>query len=132
MIDVVPTILEVTGVEKPTEWEGEPIPPAPGRSLVPAFQADVAIERDFLWWLHEGNRAIRVGDWKLVAAKGDPWALYDLRTDRAESRDLSEKQPAKAAELAARWEEYRQELTKLASKPAAAPRKPAGKSSSGR
>lgn len=28
--------------------------------------------RQGLWWLHEGNRALRAGDWKLVAAKGEP------------------------------------------------------------
>ena len=41
---------------------------APGRSLVPAFAKDNAVTHDSLWWLHEGSKAIRVGDWKLVAA----------------------------------------------------------------
>ena len=41
---------------------------------------------------------------ELVAAKGDAWALYDLKTDRAEQNDLSAKMPEKVKELAARWE----------------------------
>jgi arylsulfatase len=88
MIDIVPTILDVLDIEKPKDWEGETIPDAPGQSLVPAFAKDVSVERDCLWWLHEGNRALRAGDWKLVAAKGDPWELYNLKNDRAESQNL--------------------------------------------
>lgn len=116
MIDIIPTILEVLNHKKPTEWEGEPIPPAPGRSLLPAFARDVVLERESLWWLHEGNRAIRVGDRKLVAAKGDPWELYDLSNDRAESNSLATAQPEKVRELAALWNRQLEEMRTLAAK----------------
>jgi arylsulfatase A-like enzyme len=102
MIDIVPTILEIAGIEKPKEWKGEPIPEAPGRSLAPAFAKDETISRDSLWWLHEGNRAVRVGDWKLVAAEGDPWELYDLKTDRAEQHNLAARCPKKPRN----WNKY--------------------------
>jgi arylsulfatase len=104
LIDLVPTVLEVANISKPTTWEGQPIPPAPGRSLVPAFAQDAPIQRDSLWWLHEGNRAIRVGDWKLVAARGEPWELYDLSKDRAESTNLVEQRPEIAAALEKKWD----------------------------
>jgi arylsulfatase A-like enzyme len=125
VIDIFPTILELTGIEKPSQWMGEPVPEAPGRSLVAAFAEDVTIPRDSLWWLHEGNRAIRVGDWKLVAADGDPWALYDLKTDRAEQHDLAAVKPDKAKELADLWEQKKDEFTALARKTMAD--QPAGK-----
>jgi len=126
MIDIVPTILDVLGISKPTAWDGEPIPPAPGRSLAPAFVRDVTVERDFLWWLHEGNRAIRVGDWKLVAAKNEPWELYDLRDDRAESRNLAKDHPERVRELETLWNRQLEETSRLAAK--TAPRKkPAAK-----
>lgn len=115
-IDIVPTILELAGIQKPKEWNGEPIPEAPGRSLVPAFAKDVDIPRDFLWWLHEGNRAVRVGNWKLVAAKGDPWELYDMRTDRAEQINLADKMPEKVKELERVWQEQTDRFTELAGK----------------
>ena len=42
---------------------------------------------DSFWWLHVGNRAVRVGDWKIVAAgEKNPWELYNLAVDRGESR----------------------------------------------
>jgi arylsulfatase len=114
MIDIVPTVLELAGVERPREWDGRPLPEAPGRSLVPALAKDVTIPRDSLWWLHEGNRAIRVGDWKLVAAKGEPWELYDLSTDRAEQHDLASRKPDKVRELEAAWQNQTDAFTALA------------------
>lgn len=120
VIDIVPTILDVLKIEKPAQWQGENIPPAPGKSLAPAFAEDVVIEREFLWWLHEGNRALRVGDWKLVAAKGDPWELYDLRTDRAESKNLANQHPGKVQELAALWNRQLDEASRLVASPAPA------------
>ncbi|WP_145029795.1 arylsulfatase [Caulifigura coniformis] len=114
VVDIVPTVLELAGVAPTREWKGEALPPAPGKSLVPAFAADVTVKRDSLWWLHEGNRAVRVGDWKLVAAKGDAWALYDLKTDRAEQNDLSKAMPDKVRELEQVWQKQTDEFTELA------------------
>ena len=116
VIDIVPTILDLAGVSKPAEWEGEKIPAAPGKSLVPAFAKDVMIERDQIWWLHEGNRAVRIGNWKLVAADGDPWELYDLSVDRAESNNLAAKMPGKAKELEEAWNRQLKEMGELAEK----------------
>ena len=58
-----------------------------------------------IWYSHEGNRAIRSGDWKLVAAKGDPWELYNLGEDRNESTDLSSAHPDTVKELARVWQD---------------------------
>jgi len=114
MIDIVPTVLEIVGIEKPTLWDGAAIPVAPGKSLVPAFAKDETIVRDSLWWLHEGHRAVRVGDWKLVAAKNDPWELYDLKSDRAEQHNLALIMPDKVKELESVWQLQTDEFTALA------------------
>ena len=114
VVDIVPTILELAGVTKPADWKGQAIPVAPGKSLVPALKSDVTIERPSLWWLHEENKAIRVGDYKLVAAKGDAWELYDLKTDRAEQFDLAAKMPEKVKELADLWQKQTDDTIALA------------------
>jgi arylsulfatase len=103
VVDIVPTILELAGGAWPEEVGASPRPPSPGRSLVPTFKQNVAIERDALWWLHEGNRAIRVGDWKLVAARDQPWEIYNLASDRAENDNLVAKQHERANELEQLW-----------------------------
>lgn len=102
-IDFVPTVLDIVGAEKPNTWNNEPVPAAPGRSLLASFASDKTIKRDLLWWMHDGHRAVRVGDWKLVAANNDPWALYNLKTDRAETVDLAKTNPEKAIELQLAW-----------------------------
>jgi len=76
------------------------------------------VTRDSLWWLHEGNRAIRSGDWKLVSAKKDAnrWELYDLKTDRTEMHNLAQKHPQKVRELKAKWQQRFNQIRKLASR----------------
>ena len=105
VVDLAPTILQLAGSVLPQRFADLDVPPAPGRSLVPAFTADVVIERPSLWWQHEGNRALRVGDHKIVAAGKDAaWELYDLRSDRSETRDLATEQPERVRTLAAQWQ----------------------------
>jgi arylsulfatase A-like enzyme len=116
VIDFVPTALELAGIAAPKEWKGEPLPSAPGRSLVPALANDATVTRDSLWWLHEGHRAVRVGDWKLVAAKGEPWELYDMKTDRAEQQNLAAKMPDKVKELEQTWQRQTASFTEFAKK----------------
>jgi arylsulfatase A-like enzyme len=114
LIDFVPTLLEVAGTAASAKWNDEERPTLPGRSLVPAFAKDGTVTRDFLFFKHEGNRALRVGDWKIVASGADAaWELYDLAKDRSETTDLAGKHPDKVKELAALWskrdEEYRKQ-----------------------
>jgi len=116
VIDIVPTVLELAGVELERQSNGEWIPTAPGKSLVPAFAQDLTVQRDGLWWLHEGNRAIRVDEWKLVASKGDPWELYDLRSDRAEQHNLAAQLPDKVKELERAWQLKTDSFKELAMK----------------
>ncbi|MDB5347527.1 MAG: atsA 19 [Schlesneria sp.] len=106
LIDIMATCVDVSGASYPQEHAGEKIIPLEGRSLVPAF-GDGKIERDAIYWEHEGNRAIRVGDWKLVA-KGPaaPWELYDLKVDRTETADLAAQHPERVREMTAKWESW--------------------------
>ncbi len=121
VIDLVPTILEVAGGERSEPRGGRPVPPAPGKSLVPLFAKDGTVTHDSLWWLHEGNRALRAGNWKIVAAgEGSPWELYDLSTDRSETKDLAADRPDKVRPLAASWTRQFEDYAVLAAKDAPA------------
>lgn len=106
LVDVMATVVEVSGASYPKEFKGNAIQPMEGRSLKTAF-ADKPIEREALFWEHEGNAAVSVGDWKL-ARKGrqGPWELYDLKQDRTEQKDLSSSQPERVKELKAKWREW--------------------------
>jgi arylsulfatase len=117
IIDIVPTILEAAGGKRFDVWEGNPVPQPPGKSLVPLFTKDGTVAHDSIWWLHEGNRALRVGDWKIVAAGNDsPWELYDLSFDRSESENLARNKPEKVSEMAEIWKKQLAEFTTLARK----------------
>jgi arylsulfatase len=105
VMDLMPTCLELAGAEYPPARQSRVLPPLEGRSLVPAFGGE-AMAREALYWEHLGNRAVRAGDLKLVAAHKDAWELYDLAADRTELVDLAEQCPDKVAELAARWDAW--------------------------
>lgn len=99
VIDIVPTCLALAKTTFPTDATL----PLEGRSLVPAF-TDQPIARDALFWEHEGNAAIRVGDMKLVrAGRNGKWQLYDLAKDRTEQHDLADTRPDEVKAMAEKW-----------------------------
>jgi arylsulfatase A-like enzyme len=118
VIDVVPTVLELAGLGLAPAVAAQP--PLQGRSFVASLASATAPPaHDVLWWCHEGNRGVRVGDWKLVAEKRATWELYDLAQDRCETRDCAATEPARVVELEAAWNRVAAECRGLAS--AAAP-----------
>lgn len=122
VIDLAPTIVELAGGTWPATYNGQPIPPTPGRSLLPAFTKDGPPLHDSLWWLHEGNRALRVGDLKLVAAGTNAsWELYNLRADRSELTNLASQLPDQVSAMAQTWSNQWQEIRTLALKDAPPP-----------
>ena len=106
VIDIVPTLLDVTDATPSPTWNGANPPPLPGRSLVPAFQKNGTIDRDFLFWNHDGHHALRIGDWKLVTMAETDHALelYNLDADRCEMVNLATRYPDRAQAMAARWQ----------------------------
>lgn len=96
IIDIAPTCLNAAGLStKGME----------GQTLLPVFTKDSTQPRT-LFWEHEGNRAVRQGDYKLVAQHSTPWELYNMRKDRNELHDLSRSMPQKAAELKKLYEAW--------------------------
>jgi arylsulfatase A-like enzyme len=117
LIDVAPTLLELAGGKPATPARSETAPAPPGRSLVSVLTRDEATRTEPLWWLHEGNRAIRVGDWKLVMARDEDWQLYDLSCDRGETNNLADQYPDKARQLAQQWQQMADQFFAHAASP---------------
>jgi arylsulfatase len=112
VMDIPATILDMAGVAHPG-GEGTGIAPLEGKSLR-AVLADPAAEvrgpEDWVGWELFGNRAIRMGDWKLVSlcapyGTGD-WQLFDLGADPGETTDVASANPEIRDQLLAHWEEY--------------------------
>ena len=109
LIDIMATCVDVAGAEYPQELNGGEVTPLQGKSLVPVFRGE-SLDREFLFFEHEGNRALRHGDWKLVA-KGRAgrddvkWELYNIRTDRSELHDQSAENPDIFNMLKLKWQE---------------------------
>lgn len=119
VIDIMPTVLDLAGARYPATYQGKNITPVAGVSLVPAF-ANKPLNRQAVFWEHEMNRAVRTDEWKLVSTgklidggyglwkyyqKG-PWELYNMKADRAESRDLSAANPEMVKKLAKMWDDW--------------------------
>ena len=98
IIDLMPTFIELSGAEYPREYKGNPVKPLPGESIVPLLQGKPMNDRT-LFWEHEGNQALRQGNWKIISTfdrkerTSGPWELYNLDNDRSELNNLSEKYP---------------------------------------
>jgi len=111
VIDLVPTLLELAGVKPHQQGPAA----FPGKSLTGTFAGDVAWDRK-LWWYHQGNRAMRVGDWKIVAAKEEEWELFNLSIDPAETKNLAAGKPEKVQFLIKEWEGMLMNFQKVALK----------------
>jgi arylsulfatase len=106
LIDVMPTLLEVTGTRYPARYNGHELVPLQGRSFAPRFQGRSLRRAGPLFWEYVGNRAVNDGRWKLVANYKEAWELYDLESDRSETRNLAASQPERVQRMAAQWDAW--------------------------
>ena len=106
LIDVMATVVEISGAKYPDEFNGKAIIPMEGVSLRPAFNGKPLQRVEPIFFEHEGNRAIRFGKWKLVSKYMGGWELYDLEADRTELNSLTERHPEVVKDLSARWEAW--------------------------
>jgi arylsulfatase A-like enzyme len=100
IIDISATCYEIAGAQYPTEHHDTEITPLEGESFLPALQGRQLNREQAITIEHEGNRGIRIGDWKLVAEWNKPWEMYNISDDRTEQNNLidGEKDRAKAFE----------------------------------
>lgn len=106
VIDIMPTLVELSGAQYPDKHKGHEIIPMEGVSLKPLFDGGTIERSDAIYFEHTGKKGVRDGKWKLVSAYGLKWELYDMENDRTELNDLASKMPEKKAELAKMWEAW--------------------------
>jgi arylsulfatase A-like enzyme len=124
VIDLAPTFLELAGVDPPASWQGRPVAPMRGRSLVPLLAGEFRAREGPHEWLgfeFGGQRALRRGEWKLVLmpvpfGAGD-WLLYRIDRDPAELYDRAQAHADQKRELVALWEQYARENGVVLAKP---------------
>ncbi|RBP40462.1 arylsulfatase [Roseimicrobium gellanilyticum] len=105
LIDIMATVVDLSGATYPKELGGVAITPMEGVSLKAPFLGGKVVRSQPIFWEHEGNRAVRDGKWKLVA-KGPrgKWELYDMEADRTEQHDLAGQHQDVVKDMAAKWE----------------------------
>ena len=83
-----------------------------GVNLLPFLRGENASDpHEALFWRWRAEKAIRMGDWKLVCGKDQKqWRLIDLNQDAEEAHDLTTQHPEKAKELLARFDEWAKAL----------------------
>lgn len=106
LVDVMPTVLAATGVGYPDTIRGTKPIALEGTSLLPAFSGKPVGRRQPIFFMHEGNRGVREGRWKLVSKYLGDWELYEMEADRTEQHNLAAQQPAIVARLSAAWETW--------------------------
>lgn len=131
LIDFMPTAIDIAKAQYPEKQIGlhadVPLEPLMGRSLLPIFQGRERKQHDYLYFQFANNRALRVGDWKLVSPRGGPWELYNLSNDRVELNNLASQHPQRVEQMAAQWFKIGKEVDRLPKRHL----KPAGEKESG-
>jgi arylsulfatase len=106
LIDIMPTIVELSGAVYPKKFREFNIQPTEGKSLLPLLANVVWQPHDFLFWEHEGSRAVRSSRWKLVSEPSGEWELYDIKNDRSELENLASHYPDTVTALASHYEQW--------------------------
>lgn len=128
VMDIMATALDAAGVKYPDTFDGRPVTPMEGKSLLPVFKTGHREGHEMIFWEHEGHRAVREGRWKLVSYHGEQdealyqwwrfsprwtprtfateWHLYDLEADRTELNDVAAEHPERVRRMAAAYDRW--------------------------
>ena len=110
MVDILPTILAAAGAAPLADLGGHGLQAPDGEDLTPLLTGAEWRREQPIFWEHEGNAAIRAGEWKLVRRHGRPWELYQMDEDRTELNDLSPGDAERVGILEAEWVAWANEI----------------------
>jgi arylsulfatase A-like enzyme len=105
-LDILPTVVTAAGGKVDPAWKLD------GVDLMPYLTGkEEGKPHETFYWRFGPQMAIRHGDWKLVIGNGGSGRpeLYNLAADLSETTDLAAKNPEKAQELQALWDQWNAE-----------------------
>ncbi|MDR1923647.1 MAG: arylsulfatase [Planctomycetaceae bacterium] len=107
LVDIMTTCVDLANANYPDKRNGINVTKMQGTSLKPALKGESLKRTTPLFWEHEGNRAIRSGQWKLVAKSPlGEWELYDIESDRTEQNNVAKSHPEIVERLSKEWEDW--------------------------
>ena len=105
--DIMPTFINLAHASYPKMFNGNTITPLVGTDMLPALTGRKSSLHDYMYWEHQGNRAVRWKNWKAVWDQdARKWELYDIATDRVERNDMAERQPKVLRRLVDKWNQW--------------------------
>lgn len=106
IVDIAATIYDVSGTDYPEDVGGNILTQLEGHSFQDVIKTGEWDRPTPIFWEHEGNRAVRDGDWKLVSEGNTVWELYNMKEDRTELNDLSGKRPDVLSRMVEMYKEF--------------------------
>ena len=103
IIDILPTIAEVTQTDIPSAWPRRDLTNVAGESFASLLAGGKFSRENPIFLQFQTDRGLRDGDWKIVNLQGGPWELYNIKQDRAEQTNLADKYPERVKSMEKQW-----------------------------
>ncbi len=113
-IDIMATIVDVSGATYPKTIRGEQVTPYEGESLAPLFNGENKKREKPIFYQWRKGKAVMRGKWKAVYKS--KWSLYDLEHDKTETKDVASSNKDILDELTALHAEWLERCRKLKTK----------------
>lgn len=108
-IDIMPTLVDISGAMYPENYKGEKVYPMQGESIMPLINGESLSRQSPIYFNWRNGSALRNDDWKLVR-EGNKWELFDMHSDRTETNNISDENKEVFEELKSAWERWAEKM----------------------